>query len=98
MANCNSNFWLGLGIGSVIGALVYRFSCTPKAKEFTGKVCDSLCKMSGQTEEMVDTAKEKALDAGVKVADKVADAAHTIAEKADDLKDKVHSAASQAKK
>ena len=73
MENRTSDLWLGLGIGSVIGALVYRFSRTSKAKKLKKKVCDAFHKISGQAEEMLDTAKEKVLDTGAAVADKVAD-------------------------
>ena len=59
MENRTSDLWLGLGIGSVIGALVYRFSRTSKAKKLKKKVCDAFHKISGQVEEMLDTAKEK---------------------------------------
>lgn len=37
MENRTSDLWLGLGIGSVIGALVYRFSRTSKAKKLKKK-------------------------------------------------------------
>lgn len=30
----DSNFWIGLGIGSVAGALAYHFSRTEKAKSW----------------------------------------------------------------
>ena len=39
---------------------------------------------------MLDTAKEKVLDTGAAVADKVADKTFDLAEKADDLKGKMH--------
>ena len=91
MENRTSDLWLGLGIGSVIGALVYRFSRT-------SKVCDAFHKISGQAEEMLDTAKEKVLDTGAAVADKVADKTFDLAEKADDLKGKMHTIAADAKK
>ena len=93
-----SDLWLGLGIGSVIGALVYRFSRTSKAKKLKKKVCDAFHKISGQAEEMLDTAKEKVLDTGAAVADKVADKTFDLAEKADDLKGKMHTIAADAKK
>lgn len=96
MENRTSDLWLGLGIGSVIGALVYRFHelLKPKTKE---KVCDAFHKISGQAEEMLDTAKEKVLDTGAAVADKVADKTFDLAEKADDLKGKMHTIAADAK-
>ena len=125
MENRTSDLWLGLGIGSVIGALVYRFSRTSKAKKLKKKVCDAFHKISGQVEEMLDTAKEKVLDTGAAVADtrvnkvrgsglgltivrelmelmqgtdKVADKTFDLAEKADDLKGKMHTIAADAKK
>ena len=76
MENRTSDLWLGLGIGSVIGALVYRFSRTSKAKKL----------------------KKKVLDTGAAVADKVADKTFDLAEKADDLKGKMHTIAADAKK
>ena len=44
------------------------------------------------------TAKEKVLDTGAAVADKVADKTFDLAEKADDLKGKMHTIAADAKK
>ena len=40
----------------------------------------------------------KVLDAGTKVADKVADGTFYVAEKADDVRDKVHAMVDKAKK
>ena len=34
----DSNFWIGLGIGSVAGALAYHFSRTEKAKKLEDAV------------------------------------------------------------
>lgn len=47
---------------------------------------------------MLDEAKEKAVDAGKTVADKMADKAFGLAEKTDDFKNKMHAMASEAKK
>ncbi|MFT0496977.1 hypothetical protein ACMSD6_00005, partial [Bacteroides thetaiotaomicron] len=69
-----------------------------KAKKLKKKVCDAFHKISGQVEEMLDTAKEKVLDTGAAVADKVADKTFDLAEKADDLKGKMHTIAADAKK
>ena len=69
-----------------------------KAKKLKKKVCDAFHKISGQAEEMLDTAKEKVLDTGAAVADKVADKTFDLAEKADDLKGKMHTIAADAKK
>ena len=61
MENRNSSLWIGLGIGTVIGTLAYRFSRTSKAKKLKEKVCDTFHKITGQAEDMLDEAKEKAV-------------------------------------
>ncbi len=98
MGSNNSNFWLGLGIGAVIGALAYRSSRTEEAKKLKDKVRSQFRKMNSHAEVMADAAKEKALGTGTKVADKVADTAIYVAERADEMRDKVHAAASKAGK
>lgn len=98
MENGNYKLWIGLGIGSVIGAFAYRFSRTSKAKELKEKVYGTFHKITGQAEDLLDEAKEKAADAGKVVADKVADKAFDLAEKADDFKSKMHTVAFEAKK
>lgn len=98
MESRNSHFGLGLLVGSVLGAMIYRYSCTPKAKELKMKMCEALHKMGGEAENMLDTAKEKAKNVGTKVADKVADKSYDIAEKADDMKDKAHTFGDDFKK
>ena len=47
---------------------------------------------------MLEEVKEKAVDTGKAVADKVADKAFDFAEKTDDFKNKMHTVASEAKK
>ncbi|GAB6869992.1 YtxH domain-containing protein [Bacteroides rodentium] len=98
MENRNSSLWIGLGVGSVIGALVYRFSRTSKAKKLKEKVCDAFHKITGQAEDMLDEAGEKVADTGKAVVDKVADKASEFAGKADEFKGKVHTVASEVKK
>lgn len=90
MESCNSKFWLGLGLGSIIGAVVYHFSCTAKAKQLKDKVSNAFKKVSGESEDYLEDAKDKALNAGTAAADKVADKTFDVAEKADDFRDKVH--------
>ena len=98
MENRNSSLWIGLGVGSVIGALAYRFSRTSKAKKLKEKVCDAFHKRTGQAEDMLDEAGEKVADTGKAVVDKVADKASEFAGKADEFKGKVHTMASEVKK
>jgi gas vesicle protein len=44
----DSNFWIGLGIGSVAGALAYHFSRTEKAKKLEDAICRAIHKASGE--------------------------------------------------
>lgn len=98
MENRNSNLWIGLAIGSAIGAWAYRFSRTSKAKKLKEKVYDAFQKITTQAEDLMDKAKEKAVDTGKEAVDKVADKASDFAHKADDFKNKVHMAASEVKR
>lgn len=98
MKTNDSKFWLGLGIGSIIGAVVYHFSCSHKGKQLKEKMCHAFNRAGGEAGELMDDAKDKALDVSAKVADRVADGAFNVAEKADDVKNRVHSYADNAKK
>ncbi len=98
MTTSCSRFWLGLGIGSVIGAIAHRCSCSAKGKEMKAKACDAINRMYQKAGSMVDAAKETAYEAGSKMADKAADATYNMAEKADDFKTKMNNAAADAKK
>lgn len=93
-----SNFLIGLGVGSVIGALIYRFCASPKGKMMKEKVNNAFHKVTGDAVDMIDTAKDQALNTGTKMADKVADGAFGVAEKTDDVRNKVHTFADNAKK
>ncbi|MDE5676473.1 YtxH domain-containing protein [Phocaeicola sp.] len=85
-----SNFWLGLGLGSILGAIVYRYSQTSKANQLKEKISHAMHVAADQAEDMADSAKEQALNVGKKVADKVADKTYEVAERADEIKNKVH--------
>ena len=98
MENRNSSLCPGLGVGSVIGALAYRFSRTSKARKLKRKVCDAFHKITGQAEDVLEEVKDKVADTGKAVADKVAEKTSDLADKAEDLKGKVHTIASEAKK
>ena len=82
----DSNFWIGLGIGSVAGALAYHFSRTEKAKRLEDAICRAIHKASGEAKEFINTTEEEALHVGTKVADKMAHEAHEASEKADNGK------------
>lgn len=98
MGTADSKFWLGLGLGSVLGAVVYHFSCSCKGKQLKEKACQAFHKVSEQAGDMLDVAKEKVLDTGTKVVDKVADQTSYVAEKADNFKNKVHGYVDEAKR
>lgn len=93
-----SHFWIGLGLGSIFGAVIYRCSRTSKAKQLKDKVAHAFHKAGDQAEDVADEAKNKVMNAGEKVADKVADKASDVAGKADDMRDKMHNFADNAKK
>ena len=101
MENRNSSLLIGLGVGSVIGALAYRFSRTSKAKKLKEKVCDAFHKITGQTEDLLDEAKEKVADTGKvvvdKVAEKVQDGADAVKDALKDAKKDVKQGAEKAK-
>ena len=98
MERGKSNLIIGLGVGSVVGALVYHFWCSPKGKKMKEKVNHAFQKVTGEGINMIDTVNDKVLDAGVEVADKGADGTFHIAEKADDVRNKVHIFSDKAKK
>lgn len=109
MESGKSNFLIGLGVGSIIGALVYRFSCSSKGKKMKEKINHAFHKVTGDGVDMIDTAKDQAMNAGKEVADKVAegtskaadkmtDGAYKVADKADDVRNKVHTFADMDKK
>lgn len=81
METNHSKFWMGLGLGSIIGAVVYHFSCSSRGKQLKEKVRHAFHKAGDNAEELVDEAKDKALQTGTKVADKVADGTFNLAGK-----------------
>ena len=36
----HGNFWIGLGIGSILGAVAYRLSRTAKAKQLESEIAE----------------------------------------------------------
>ena len=81
---CNSGkFWLGIGIGTVVGALAYHCSRTARAQKAKADVLDAIADIELAAEAAIDVAKHKAKANGIKVADK-------IATKANEVKDKLN--------
>ena len=54
-----SNFWIGLGLGAVLGAVCCHVLRTQQAKELKNKLCDAMHKMGDKTTEMWNNAKDK---------------------------------------
>lgn len=88
MACKHGSFWIGLGIGSVLGAVAYRLSRTEKAKQLENDILHAVHRIGHRSKEILEETERKALHAGVKVADKVAEKADRVAEKADQIKEK----------
>ena len=62
----HGNFWIGLGIGSILGAVVYRLSRTAKAKQLESEIYNAIHRIGRDAE----------------IADKVAAEADKVAGKA----------------
>lgn len=59
---CKSKFWIGLGLGTILGAVCCQYSHTRQAKELKNKVRDAMQRMGNKTTEMWNSAKEKVAD------------------------------------
>lgn len=87
----HGNFWIGLGIGSILGAVAYRLSRTAKAKQLESEIYNAIHRIGRDAEIAAVHAERKAVDLGLKaveagaeIADKVADEADKVAGKAKD--------------
>lgn len=62
MEKSTCRFLLGLGVGSVLGAIMYRCSKTAKAKEWKHKMCCAAQSAADKAGEWMTNVKEKAED------------------------------------
>lgn len=81
MKSGNTKFVLGLAIGSAIGALVRHYSHTARAKQLKIDVLKALHEIEVDAEIAMKEAKVKAAKTGVKVAGVVAEKANNVKEK-----------------
>lgn len=58
MESKNCRFWLGLGLGSVLGMIAYRYSKTEKARELKKKMCCAMNHAAEQAGEWMAKGKE----------------------------------------
>lgn len=57
--NCNKGkFWIGLGLGAVLGVVAYFFAKTDKAKELKSKMCCAAQSAAEKAGEWMANAKE----------------------------------------
>lgn len=59
MEKGNSNFLLGVGLGSLLGAVAYKFSRSSKAKKWKTKACCAMHEIGDKAEALLDNAKGK---------------------------------------
>lgn len=91
MACRHSNFWIGIGIGSVLGALAYRLSRTQRVKKLESDIYDAIRRIGKDAEETLEDVESKALKMGVKAAKAGAKVADRVAEEADRVAGKAKS-------
>lgn len=87
----HGNFLIGLGLGSIIGAVVYRLSRTARARQLESEICDAIHRIGRDAEAAAACAERKAMnldlktvETGAEIADKVAAEADKMASKAKD--------------
>ena len=56
----HGNFWIGLGIGSLLGAIAYRLSRTAKAKKLESDIYDASHRIWEEAESAADEADKVA--------------------------------------
>lgn len=85
MACNNGKFWLGIGIGTLVGACACYYSRTTRAQKAKADVLDAIADIEVAAEAAIEAAKHKAKVTGIKVADKVATKATEVKEKLNEL-------------
>ena len=78
----HGNFWIGLGIGSILGAVAYRLSRTAKARQLESDIYNAIHRI-GRDAEIAAEAERKAMNLGLKAVETGAKVADKVAEEAD---------------
>ena len=79
----HGNFWIGLGIGSILGAVAYRLSRTAKAKQLESEIYNAIHRIGRDAEIAAAHAERKAMDLGLKAVETGAEIADKVAAEAD---------------
>ena len=83
----HGNFWIGLGIGSILGAVAYRLSLTAKAKQLESEIYDAIHRIGRDAEAAAACAEKKAMHLGLKAVETGAEIADKVAAEADKVAD-----------
>lgn len=79
----HGNFWIGLGIGSILGAVAYRLSRTAKVRQMENDIYEAIRRIGRDAEAVAVCAEKKAVDLGLKAVETGAEIADKVAEEAD---------------
>ena len=60
----HGNFWIGLGIGSILGAVAYRLSRTAKARQLESDIYNAIHRIGRDAEIAAAEAERKAMNLG----------------------------------
>ena len=74
----HGNFWIGLGIGSILGAVAYRLSRTAKAKQLESEIYDAIHRIGRDAEAAAACAEKKAMNLGLKAVETGAEIADKV--------------------
>ena len=81
----HGNFWIGLGLGSILGAIAYRLSRTAKAKQLENEIYDAIHRIGRDAEAAAACAEKKAKNLGLKAVETGAEIADKVAAEADKM-------------
>ena len=74
----HGNFWIGLGIGSILGAVAYRLSRTAKARQLESDIYNAIHRIGRDAEIAAAEAERKAMNLGLKAVETGAKVAEKV--------------------